>query len=141
MISSNFMAEGQRLISQKAVGNYSVKVYRDTDWNEFVVRFFENGIHQLDADYYTDDKDDAIDTAGRWLSKGAGDQGLGEAVPVIGATTTTAPATPAANAAPASAGTVTKPMTTQGVEALAQVIKNAGLTPSQLSTVTTLAKK
>ena len=139
MNSSNFMAEGQRLVSQKRVGNYGIKVYRDTDWNEFIVKFYENGVHQADADYHTDDSEDARDTAGKWLAKGSTTGGLEEAVPVIGPTTTTAPT---ANAAPASQGAVqSKPMTAQGVEALAQVIKNAGLTPSQLSTVTMLAKK
>jgi hypothetical protein len=39
------------------------KVYRDTDWNEYRVKFFECGIHQVEADYHTDDKDDALDTA------------------------------------------------------------------------------
>ena len=130
----------KRLVSKKTVGNRSIKVYRDTDWNEFLIQFFENGQHQADADYHTDDAEDARDTAGKWLS--GSQSGLGEAVPVIGATPTTAPAAPTANAAPASQGAVqSKPMTTQGVEALAQVIKNAGLTPSQLSTVTTLARK
>jgi hypothetical protein len=41
----------------------SAKVYRDTDWNEYRVKFFECGIHQVEADYHTDDKDDALDTA------------------------------------------------------------------------------
>ena len=39
------------------------KVYRDTDWNEYRVKFFECGIHQVESDYHTDDKDDALDTA------------------------------------------------------------------------------
>lgn len=128
----------KRLVSNKAVGNRSIKVYRDTEWNEFVIQFFENGQHQAEADYHTDDKEDAHDTAAKWLS--SGQSGLGEAVPVIGPTNTTAPST-AANAAPASQGTVkTEPVTQQGVEALAQMIKNAGLTPSQKSTVATLSR-
>ena len=127
----------KRLVSKKTVGNRSIKVYRDTEWNEFLIQFFENGQHQADADYHTDDSEDAHDTAAKWLS--GSQAGLEEAVPVIGATNTTAPST--ANAAPASQGTVkTEPISQQGVEALAQMIKNAGLTPSQKSTVATLAR-
>lgn len=127
----------KRLVSKKTVGNRSIKVYRDTDWNEFLIQFFENGQHQSDADYHTDDSEDAQDTAAKWLS--GGQAGLEEAVPVIGATNTTEPA--AANTAPTSQGTVkTEPISQQGVEALAQMIKNAGLTPSQKSTVATLAR-
>lgn len=37
--------------------NDSVKVYRDTEWQEFVVK--ANG----EKRYHTDDKQDAIDTA------------------------------------------------------------------------------
>lgn len=39
------------------------KVYRDAEWNEYRVKFFTNGFHQSRADYHTDDKQDAIDTA------------------------------------------------------------------------------
>lgn len=39
------------------------KVYRDTELQCFVVRFFKNGKHRPAADYETDDKADAIGTA------------------------------------------------------------------------------
>jgi hypothetical protein len=46
-----------------------------------------------------------------------------------------------ANTAPASAGTVTnKPVTQQGVDALGQMLKSAGLNPSQLNQVMSKAK-
>ena len=40
-----------------------VKVYRDSDWNEYVCRLFINGTENKDASYHTDDKLDALDTA------------------------------------------------------------------------------
>jgi hypothetical protein len=40
-----------------------VKIYRDTEWDEYVVRLFKNGIEQVLASYHTDDKQDALDTA------------------------------------------------------------------------------
>lgn len=54
-----------RLIStiHKASEELTVKTYRDTDWNEYRVKTYIQGQHQQDADYHTDDKQDAIDTA------------------------------------------------------------------------------
>ena len=57
--------------------------------------------------------------------------------------TTGAPATAGnvANTAPAATGTVTnKPVTQQGVDAMAQMLKSAGLNPSQLNQVMSKAK-
>ena len=39
------------------------RIYRDTDWSEYRVRFFRDGQHMANADYHTDDKTDANDTA------------------------------------------------------------------------------
>ena len=67
-------------------------------------------------------------------------------VGVVGTVGTTGAATTAntgnvANTAPASAGTVTnKPMSQQGVDALGQMLKSAGLNPSQLNQVISKAK-
>jgi hypothetical protein len=54
-----------RLIStiHKASEALTVKTYRDTDWNEYRVKTYIEGQHQQDADYHTDCKDDALDTA------------------------------------------------------------------------------
>lgn len=42
----------------------STKVYRNAEWNEYVVRFYNHkGVHMDASDYHTDDKDDAIGTA------------------------------------------------------------------------------
>ena len=52
-----------RLINTIEADNSTAKVYRDSDWNEYRVKFFIDGVHQVDADYHTDDKADAISTA------------------------------------------------------------------------------
>lgn len=42
------------------------KVYRDAEWNEYRVRFYDkNGIHMDASDYHTNDKEDALLTAGK----------------------------------------------------------------------------
>lgn len=41
----------------------SAKVYRNVDWDEFIVRFCRASIYQAGADYYTTDRVDAISTA------------------------------------------------------------------------------
>lgn len=46
-----------------AVGQYRARVYRDTEWDEFRVRFYCHAQHLEDADYHTDDKRDAMNTA------------------------------------------------------------------------------
>ena len=47
------------------VGNelYYGKIYRDTDWNEYVVKFYEFDDYIPNADFHTDNKQDAFDTA------------------------------------------------------------------------------
>lgn len=54
-----------RLIStiHKAAAEATAKIYKDTDWNEYRVKFYLNGIWQVNADYHTEDKQDAHDTA------------------------------------------------------------------------------
>jgi hypothetical protein len=44
-------------------GNHCAKVYKNSDLGEHQVKFFTNGKYHTDADYYTDDKDDAHSTA------------------------------------------------------------------------------
>jgi hypothetical protein len=41
----------------------SATVYRDSEWNEYRVRFYKDGKHMTDADYHTDSKSDAQFTA------------------------------------------------------------------------------
>ena len=67
--SEDALDEGTRLIGRHEAGNKSVAVYRDTDWGEFIVRFYVDDEWDEDSDYHTDDKQDAFDTAKHWLSK------------------------------------------------------------------------
>jgi hypothetical protein len=52
------------------LNDLSVKVYRDTEWDEYSVRVFKNGVEQVMASYHTDDKQDAIDTARAMTNQG-----------------------------------------------------------------------
>ena len=40
-----------------------VKVYRNSEWNEYVCRLLIDGKHYEPADSFTDDKQDALGTA------------------------------------------------------------------------------
>lgn len=42
---------------------HTAKVYRDAANDEFVTKFYINGKHNQNADYFSKDKADAIDTA------------------------------------------------------------------------------
>ncbi len=46
----------------------SVVVRRDTEWNQYIVQFFENGEYLHKADAFTSCKQDALDTAQYHLS-------------------------------------------------------------------------
>lgn len=48
----------------------TAKVYWNSDDKEWVVKFFKNGLHVVDADYFTNDKDDAEVTAKSEIKKG-----------------------------------------------------------------------
>lgn len=58
---------GTRLVERigfdQAAPIMTAKVYRDTESEGYVVRFYKNGVHRPQADYETSDKDDAIRTA------------------------------------------------------------------------------
>lgn len=60
-----------RLITTKTdtINNvdFIVKVYRDSDWNEYICRLFANGAEMYSSAYHTDDKQDALDTANNML--------------------------------------------------------------------------
>ena len=47
--------------------DFLVKVYKDSEWNEYVCRLFANGAEMYSSAYHTDDKQDALDTADRML--------------------------------------------------------------------------
>lgn len=52
-----------RLIAEIPGARVSAKVYRDAEWGEYRVRFYALGTHLRDADYHTDDREDAMSTA------------------------------------------------------------------------------
>ena len=45
------------------VADRRCSVYWDSEWEEFIVHLFENGVKNEGASYHTDDKNDAIETA------------------------------------------------------------------------------
>lgn len=45
-----------------------VSIYRNSEYDEWVVKFYVNGVYQVDADYFTD-KVDAYMTASNWVNK------------------------------------------------------------------------
>ena len=54
-----------------------IAIYRNAQYSEWVVRFYEDGVHLTEADYHTDDSADAYDTANSWVNKsGASRQSL-----------------------------------------------------------------
>jgi hypothetical protein len=55
--------ESTKLVSTQTGGKKTAKVYKDSETGEFVVKFYVDGKYQKDADYHTDDKQDAMDTA------------------------------------------------------------------------------
>lgn len=63
------VSEGLRLIATHTEGPHTAKVYRDKEWNEHRVKFYHNGEYQKNADYHTDDKQDAHDTAKAQLKR------------------------------------------------------------------------
>ncbi len=53
-----------RLIHKtETINGHQCRVYYAHEWAECVVRFYINGKHMKRADYHTDDRTDAINTA------------------------------------------------------------------------------
>lgn len=52
-----------RKIHTESNGHKTAKVYRDSDWQEYRVRLYINGVLHAGADYHTDDDADALDSA------------------------------------------------------------------------------
>lgn len=58
------MKEGQKVISKrKNDDKVIVYIIRDTHWEEYIVQLWIDGDHLESADYYTDDKLDALRTS------------------------------------------------------------------------------
>lgn len=69
----------RRKIAAFTVEARTAKVYRDAEWNEYRVCFYLNGTKQLNADYHTPDKPDALATAQHWVNESTdGAQGDGQ---------------------------------------------------------------
>jgi hypothetical protein len=50
-------------------GNRKATVHKDRDWGEYRVKHHVDGKHQKEADYHTDDKEEAHDHAKHWVSQ------------------------------------------------------------------------
>lgn len=66
------ITEGLRLLKTHASadGKKHAKVYRDSEWEEYRVKHYSDGKHHKDADYHTDDKEDAHNRANRHVTEG-----------------------------------------------------------------------
>jgi hypothetical protein len=59
-----------RLLEKFDRGSITVKVYRDTEWDEYVLRVYRDGIEQVAANYHTQYIEDAVDTAWAMINQG-----------------------------------------------------------------------
>lgn len=57
-----------RLIRSEGINNRTAKVYRNAEWGEYQVKFYQDGDYLPDADYHTDDKADALSTARQYVT-------------------------------------------------------------------------
>ena len=60
---AEILDKGMRLIGTHVNGPHIAKVYNDTDWGEYRVKYFKNGKHLPTSDSHHDDSDDAHETA------------------------------------------------------------------------------
>lgn len=67
-VKKQVLDEGKRLVGTHTGNNSnrSAKVYHDGDWKEYVVRHYSGKTHHEDADYHTDNADDAHGAAKHW---------------------------------------------------------------------------
>jgi hypothetical protein len=69
-IDEESLTAGKRLISKHGEGSHTVKVYKDTEYNEYQVHHYKDGKHMGEGPIsYHDDKEDAEDTAKMSLRK------------------------------------------------------------------------
>ena len=54
----------------EVTGTLSTQVVYNTECNEWIVRFYVRGKYQQGADYHTDNKSDAQETAKHWRDNG-----------------------------------------------------------------------
>jgi hypothetical protein len=53
--------------NSSVINVFTAKVYRDSEWQEWRVKFYVDGAHLVNADYHTNDK---VDAQGMARSKG-----------------------------------------------------------------------
>lgn len=58
-----------RKVDEFESGTHKATIHKDTDTGEYKVKFHTDGKHLKDADYFTDEKDDAIGTAKHQIEK------------------------------------------------------------------------
>lgn len=63
------LTEGVRKVGEYEKGNHKATIHKDSDLQEYKVKFHENGKHYEPADYFTDDIEDATDTAKMQVDK------------------------------------------------------------------------
>lgn len=63
-VAEGTINENLRLVSKVQAGNKLAKIYKDSDWDEYRVKFYTDGKYDgEDSDHHTDDKEDAVNTA------------------------------------------------------------------------------
>ena len=60
--------ESRKLTATHTNGKKSAKVYKDSETGEHVVKFYTDGKHHTEADYFGSDKEDATGTAKHWIN-------------------------------------------------------------------------
>lgn len=55
--------DGMRLVENIRDGSFYCKVYYDSDLEEYCCKLYHGGIYYSSADYFSDDKADALSTA------------------------------------------------------------------------------
>lgn len=52
-----------KIVAVMQFKQYKIRILFNPDYDEYVVKFYKEDVHQANADYFTDDKQDAVDTA------------------------------------------------------------------------------
>ena len=58
-----------RKVREFTSGPHRVAVHRDHEWQEYRVRVYRDGVAYSPADYFTQDVEDAVDTAKAMLER------------------------------------------------------------------------
>lgn len=76
-VEESQLSEGLRLIDKQVGTDVTTKTYYNSEFGEYQVKVFENGVYNPEADYFTDDKDDAFATA-KHIAKTNGNVSINE---------------------------------------------------------------